>query len=309
MTSYTSIASYVLAVKLRSAKTILVEGITDKKVLKRVLLEHTIPSPGTPAYLIDDASMINDAVKLAGKGNKEKLLDVSEAFGETSNQFKYLADREWEGWNFTAPMTQDEPRPRNTGLLTKGHSIENYWFLESALAAYLKTAHPEHLTADFFQKLNTRFDEILRFAASYSLAVKDAQAITRCNALLSEIHILWDGDTYVLLDSFQDYLRTRGNEQQIYELWKERHLLLSTAGADTLQWLCHGHLGEEAIRCCTASLAKEFGVSRATLCAIERGSKSEKMAHDASHIAQLPQELIEPIGQLITWVKGADVAS
>lgn len=302
MSSYTSLASYVLAVRLRSAKTVLVEGKTDKKILSRIILEHVEQSGGAPSYLIDDVSIVNDSSQLAGMGNKDKLLQVGEVVGGAGDKFKCLADREWDGWDLGSIPKQLNLPDLSFGYFTKGHSIENYWFLESALTAFLKNAHPEHLSIKFFEALKSRFEEMLRFSASFSLAMKDAQVIVKSADLLNCSHVIWNGESYLLREGFQTALKCRGVQCEVYELWGNRHQALKYADSETLQWLCHGHLGEEAIRSCTAHLAAEFNMSRAVVDQIERGSKAEKMSHDASHISKLSRQSIDPLDKLVDWV-------
>lgn len=301
MSSYTSINSYLLAVKLRSAKTILVEGPYDKKVLSRVFLEHHISGGANPEFLIDDASIVNDKERMTGLGHKDKVLMLGGEIGE-SQRFTFLVDREWDGWSFVPELQDNAEVNRAVGFVTKGHSIENYWFLENALVEYLKSMYSEHLGVDFFNELNVRFNSFIRFSAAYSLAAKDANIITRCGGLLKASHIEWSGAEYNLDQSILTCLQARGVTANIITLLEQKYKLIHEATPDTLQWLSHGHLGEESLRCCSAHLAISHGASGAVVEAIERGGKLDKLAFDATYIAQLPSDSIDPLDKLISWV-------
>ena len=68
-----SLNAYEVAVRLlRSSKTIMVEGPTDKRVLNRMLLERATAIGRPLPCLIDECSIVGDA-QLAGKGAKERI--------------------------------------------------------------------------------------------------------------------------------------------------------------------------------------------------------------------------------------------
>jgi len=300
MSSYTSLNSYLLAIKLRSAKTVLVEGVSDKKVLSRIFLEHHIAESNNPNFVIDDASIVNDNTHMPSFGNKQKVI----AIGSSPNEkLTFLADREWDDWIFSPELKEEPQQNSHSGFFTRGHSIENYWFLEGALSEFLKNIYSEHLNVNYFSELSARFLKFAEFSAAYSLAVKDANVITKTNGLLKSSHITWTGSEYELNQSILSCLQSRQINIDIYSLFIEKYNLIKGAALDTLQWLSHGHLGEEALRCCAANLAIAHGVNNATIEAIERGYKFDKLCFDATYISQLPINTIEPIDKIISWIK------
>src|SRR5690242_20019632 len=101
MTPY-SLAAYKLAINLRSSKTILVEGSTDKKVLKRLFLQHQLDHSVKVNCLIDEISIISDEM-LSGKGNKEKIELVAAELKSQATKLNWLVDREWEGIDLDNP--------------------------------------------------------------------------------------------------------------------------------------------------------------------------------------------------------------
>lgn len=300
MSSYTSLNSYLLAIKLRSAKTVLVEGPSDKKVLSRIFLEHHIAENNNPNFVIDDASIVNDSTHMPSFGNKQKVI----AIGSSQNEkLTFLADREWDNWTFSPKPKEERQQNIYNGFFTRGHSIENYWFLEGALSDFLKNIYSEHLSVNYFSELSARFVKFAEFSAAYSLTVKDANIITRSNGLLKSSHITWSGSEYELNQSILSCLQSRQINIDLKNLFIEKYNLIKGSALDTLQWLSHGHLGEEALRCCAANLATAHGVNSVIIEAIERGYKFDKLCFDATYISQLPINSIDPIDKIITWIK------
>jgi hypothetical protein len=82
----------------------------------------------------------------------------------------------------------------------------------------------------------------------------------------------------------------------------QKHSLLS-ASPEVLQWICHGHLGEEMIRACAANLASEHGALALTVEQVERGRRVEKQLSDAEFVAQLEENAVHPLKTLVSWAE------
>lgn len=304
MTTY-SLAAYELAVSLiRTSKTIMVEGPTDKRVLSRMMLEREAAAGRSFRCVIDDCAIVNDAA-LAGKGAKTKVEFIANAIGVGSGRFNWLVDREWDDVDIERPQDFVTPSNAEVGVRTKGHSIENYWMRLDALSTYLKMFFGDGLTVEFFTLLEARFSPMLRLAAAYSFTAKRMSVVTRCGDAIRSRDIKWTGAEYVVLPSLTSSLRNRGVADDIaaeinIELGREN---LKAASIDVLQWMCHGHLGEELIRACAASLAGECGVQQPTLDQIERGRRSEKLLHDSDFLARQDEDAIHPLGALLAWAQ------
>ncbi|WP_433703935.1 hypothetical protein [Paraburkholderia sacchari] len=305
MSAY-SIEGYGVALALRSSKTILVEGPSDKRVLSRLILQHDIRKGQRTRFVIDEVALISNDENLSCKGSKEKVELIASALEKLSSKLNWLVDREWEGIDLDAdPMQFHVPPARAWGRRTKGHSIENYWFRDKFLSDYLKMFFGETLTFDFFNALSERFDSIIRIAAAYSFASKRLGTLSRSIGLVKAVHLDWTGDSYIVRQSLNVALKTRGCDEDLAaavnaELEKSS---IRNASIAVLQWLCHGHLGEEMIRACAAQLARASGCSDETVEAIERGARAEKMAHDVDRLAELDIEQVEPLGDLISWLE------
>jgi hypothetical protein len=303
MTTY-DLKSYALAIKLRSRKTILVEGPTDKRVISRLLLEREISTGNQRNCVIDDASLLGRDTSLVGKGNKEKVKEAAASLINHASKFNWLVDREWDGLDVDNPP---DPVPVSSsvswGHQTRGHSIENYWFCSNALGNYLKVSAGAELTGRFFAELESRFLAMLRFSTAISLVAKHFHIITSCSRLVQAAHLEWTGCAYRPNGSLNNaaLLRGIGADLQAETLCLLAKLEEKALTPNSLRWLCHGHLGEEALRACAAHLAAEHGLGGDGVSRIERGFHSEKLAHDADWLAIAGHNDISPLDRLVQW--------
>lgn len=303
MSAY-SLQAYLLAVNLRSAKTILVEGATDKRVIGRLLLEQQLLSNSRTNYVIDEVGIVSSDT-LSGKGCKEKVEIVAAALTPMARKVNWLVDREWEGVDLNnLPQTISELPDAGWGHRTKGHSIENYWLTEHALADYLKVFYGAQLPAQYFIELKTRFAAILQLATAYSFVAQRYGAITKCSGAISASHISWNGTHYVVSAAFNVVMASRQISNDIAtEICNElQKVFLQGLPTSSLQWLCHGHLGEEMIRACSANLAAGHGCDPKVVENIERGFRQEKAAHHADWLAKNQGHSVEPLDRLLEWV-------
>lgn len=303
MSQYKDINSYKLAVRLRSPKTILVEGSSDKTVISRFLLGRAFKEGKSGPYLIDDVTMISDEGMLSGLGNRDKVILIAKEMSTEKNKINCLADREWDGVDFNNLKNSEFNLESEHALFTKGHSIENYWFCSPALTDFLLQSHPTELSPQYLEDLEKRFPHILCFAASYSIAAKEASVINKCSDLLEHSDIEWNGAQYTLKNSATNKLTQRNSHVDIATLTNKQSETSKNTPHEILKWICHGHLGEEAIRVCSAHLAAEHGACNTTISAIERGNRQGKLQHDASHITNYDLEQLEPLGHLLSWIR------
>ncbi|ASE24435.1 DUF4435 domain-containing protein [Pseudomonas protegens] len=299
MSNYSSISSYLLAVKLRSNKTILVEGVSDKKVLSHFILKknHTDNIPTN--YCIDDASLIDDK-NLGAIGAKEKIQCI--AGRSSSDNFRCLVDREWDGFNSANLEYNAITAPNNT-FITKGHSIENYWFTSTSFIEFIIHTHHSNVTTIYLQKINDLYINILHFAAAYSLACRNLSIVTRATDMISHENILLTGNKFHASTCIDQKILSRGISCTLSDTIN--NLLSQTASLETnkLQWICHGHLGEQAIRSCIGKLAQLEGYNPETINSIEFGYKVEKLQLDSHHITALPEEGSDPLNKVLDWVR------
>lgn len=302
MSAY-DLKSYELAVRLRTRKTIVVEGMTDKQVLARLLTEHEAANGKTRQCVIDEISIVSREATFAGLGNRERVLRAGAQIATQSPKMKCLVDREWDGLDLANLKDPHPPIPAPAwGHMTHGHSIENYWFTESAACSYLKMAYGAELPGEYFNEFSSRFEAMLRVAAAFSLATQRLSLITTSGQLLRHEHVQWITGEYLPTGLLAAAGAARGMTVDLSaEILSEfRRPDFQQLSIESLQWLCHGHLGDQMLRSCAANLAKEFG-NEGIARAIERGFYATKLAHDADWLARSTPSKAAPLDDLVVW--------
>lgn len=297
-----SLAAYGLVLNLRSAKTILVEGQTDKQILGRMLLERALSRKTRIACVVDECDLVSDP-SLSGLGCRQKVETIALHVGPGTGRLNWLVDREWDGVDLTNPTAFTMLSAMAYGVRTKGHSIENYWLREDALVRYLKMFHGAELSAAFFEQLAERFESMLRIAVAYSVAAMRLGLLTRCLALIRSVDLAWNVDHYDVLGTLNASLVSRGVAVDLAAAVAAEHVNFAGVPCATLTWLCHGHLGEEVVRACAAALAASLGCSPKVAGQIERGRRADKLSHDADFLSHADEAAIEPLGTLLDWAQ------
>lgn len=309
-----SISGYLNAVMRRTDKTILVEGVTDRSVLLRLKSHQSAVASKDLPGLIDIAELISDD-EIAGFGKKEviqtilsKLASLSRASAAVTNKFGTLTDREWDGLSldldFTSPWF--EPTQQSPNFTTIGHSVENYFFRLELIETFLRQFFSDHLTQRFFNLLHQRFNAVIGFAVIYSLVLKSINAVRRADRLISRDMVEWHGDCYLANPSLNAGLHRRGvraNQNVFLRInsvvneYFERY-----TSTEPGRWLCHGHLGDQAIWSCIAHLARETGVANDVAEQIERGLRDVRLRHCADYLCRNDERSHVPLDLAINWL-------
>lgn len=306
-----SLLGYLNAVRLRSEKTLLVEGPSDQKLLGR--FRHEVPNR---CGQIDATEILGDPNEpsFAGKGSREKILQVIDALQRdpklaaiVNGKLGTLTDREWDGVTVGREVLDGWQPPVQwpPNFVTRGHSIENYFFSKSSFKAYLKLSFPENLTDEFLNMFDVRFPQMVALAFSWSITIRNLKAIKRANGL-SFNHVQWSGEHYILRPSIVEFLSGRGVEvpenfeQEIERLAKD--YLQNFAHEHPGVWLCHGHLGEELLWACVASLASELHLQGALPDRIEKADKQLRHRYLCDHLSQDQAELHVPLKDAVEWL-------
>jgi hypothetical protein len=302
MSAY-DLKSYALALKLRSKKTILVEGPSDKKVLSRMLLEREQVQKKARNCVIDDVALLSREPKLSKLGNRARVEAVVQTLEAQCPNLNWLMDREWEGLDSAGARYTESGEGNDRGFRTRGHSIENYWFENQPLSGYIKQLHGHDLSADFFGVLDLRFPQMLLTAAAVSLVAGAENIISSMNSLVSRHHFSWDGSNYHPAPQLNIDAKLRHIEVDIVAKIIERQQIINSNSDshDELRWICHGHIGEQVLRACAAHLAAESGAEEGVCAQIERGHHAIKLLHDADWLARAPVTQISPLDKLLDW--------
>lgn len=308
-----SLNGYLNAVLRRSARTVLVEGPSDKDILHRIEAEH-FPSK-TGKSTIDHAGMLDDP-QLAGMGNRRKVLAVrAKAEALSANLPKITAvlatliDREWDGLSFVSfvPSPGWSAPSQNPGhFVTLGHSIENYHFDADCVIEYLKFAFPAHLTTAVLATIRKHFLAMIALATVISLKVRDDGSIGKCTALVTPNHILINKDRIYLDQSFTDACAKR-NIPSAATIVADINSAVDAAWpslteSDCTRWLPHGHIGDDVLWCATAKIALLKGVPEKVTDEIARGSKKQRGQLQALWLGKRSAPTLEPLYDAIEWL-------
>lgn len=299
MSSYSSVSAYLLAVRLRTNKTLLVEGATDKKVLSHFILKKNHLDNVIANYSIDDASLIDDKA-LGPIGAREKIKNI--ASRRPPDNFRCLIDREWDGLNTSSLEYDTALFPGNT-FVTRGHSIENYWFTPGSFINFIIHTNPANVSAEYLRKIESHYVAILQFSAAYSLACKKLSILARANEMLSSENIALNNSTFTASSCLDNKIALRGHHCNLFKTTNTLLVQTKRFEHDKLQWICHGHLGEQAIRACIGKLAEIEGYNASTIESIEFGFKIEKLKLDSEHVTTLPEGSATPLNQVLNWIR------
>lgn len=301
MSSYSSVTSYLLAVQLRSKKTLLVEGTTDKKILSHFILKKNFTQNAPSDYCIDDASLVDDKT-LGPIGAKQKILKIAAKLN--SNKFRCLIDREWDDLDPISLQYVPTGRSDNT-YMTKGHSIENYWFTSESFIQFLIHTHPTLISQHYLQDISKNYTSILRFSAAYSLACRDFGILNRADEMIGYENLECTNGQFEAKTCIDQKIKDRGLPCDLARKVGDYLELTDHLEEEMLQWICHGHLGEQAIRACLGQLALQAGYDHSTIESITHGFKAEKSRLDADHVTTLPDEICYPFPAVLDWIRGA----
>jgi hypothetical protein len=311
MTGY-SMGGFINAVVRRSNRTLLVEGATDHIVISRFKSEkeHLVKKnlPG----VVDAAGILQEPL-LKGMGNKERILAVLQhvnAMPKKDLIFKklgVLVDREWDGLQVNMQLESDweEPVQNAPHFVTKGHSVENYFFSSFVVERYLRCFYSDKFDQNFFNELNSRFSKIIALAFVFSLGMRQAGAIGKADRLIGRNSVIWSNDKYLLKPDLCVGLKGRSVElpKNFDELLNANidQYLKAHFDEEPGKWVCHGHLGEQAIWACVANLALAFGANENIAEAIERGERQDKTKHSVDTICRT-QIVCDPLHAAVDWL-------
>jgi hypothetical protein len=189
-----SIEGYLSAVKIRERATLLVEGKNDKKTLDR--LHHAVLSAGSGS----SSSLVVDTTELIGSSGGLGAREVVEAtYTQAAAEgldFAGVVDREYRGFEFHPDLRDDLGAHQVEGealFWTRGHSIENYYFIQECILEFLALQFPHVLCPPCRAVISQSFSSILAYTCAVSLAARELGILKRCHGLSEPGH--WLGST------------------------------------------------------------------------------------------------------------------
>ncbi len=301
---------YPSAVTLRSNRTLLVEGIGDKRTVSRLVIELRNQNKMNSDNLwIDTASDIPNA----SGGNRERVEKMHNAIGAASGKFAALVDREFRDFDLSMPEDNSPSHRVVAGTLywTRGHSIENYYSTIAIIRGSLEQYSPEHLPTGYAQILSDAFPSILRACAGLSLAALKVGRLDRIRDIkdVDCWNVLVDGSVMIDVAKLSAILVSRGftaaESTAFATEWQNYILKLTAKDISLSQWICHGHLAQAHIWCAVAALLRHFGMEAN---AADRIAKRKKEDQSKTSAEKWCQECVSGNGEipsdLIKWISG-----
>ncbi|MBN3817688.1 DUF4435 domain-containing protein [Paraburkholderia sp. Se-20369] len=314
MTSYTSIGAYKIAMMVRSAKTILVEGETDASLLNRLILERALGSSHAGAKpVVDRVDLIKDQI-LSGMGNRQRVLKIAEAVGGSRDKFRGFVDKEWHGYDFVTEEVNNFlecDEALNSVMLTKGHSIENYFFDHSYYREFILRNFGDRLPHAYFEEIPKTVDSGLLAAFVLSAGARKAELIERCSGLISKDMLESTNAGFSMnIDLVIRALKARQVSDEKCEILRSEcervapRALGAASYALIARWAVHGHIGDAVIWAALAKLATVHGLPAKEADQIECGQRREKFLDGAQFLARREENDRVPIDRLLSWAQG-----
>lgn len=285
-----SIDGYLMALRMRGAPTLLVEGITDRKAVARVViaLEEAQGAPIGP-ITIDTVDLIDGhTVTLDGRQLVEHI--HSKAVSEGLPLFA-LVDREYRGFDIGESIIDRLSEHNvidNSLFWTRGHSIENYFLDEKHIIACLKFLFPESIPSSAYRRLIEAIPDLHAWGASVSLAALSNNMIKRSQRLFKVDN--WTIGATGKLELELSRIKARLMVRNVPEHAAQRFvdavvtyyaLCNSQSDATLNRWILHGHLGKEIIWTGVGKLLSQFGLSSAHIDSVCYGYTDEKLRKSA----------------------------
>ena len=206
-----SFAGYRLAIKLRSKKTVLVEGKSDKSLFQRFIVSR---APNPELADIDTADIFSgeDVRGLGARAKIDRFIEELNDDDDLKSRLVAFLDREWDGLIGDGDYFTDwsDPDQSENRWVSRGHSIENYSFSSDCVISYLEHFGHGVCTREICDNVCRNLKFLLAFAVAFSEIAFRRGIISRLGGILRYNDIAVD-DRGVRLDaSLSDRLKERG---------------------------------------------------------------------------------------------------
>ncbi len=304
MSNY-SIGGYKIAIRARSSKTLVVEGKDDRSLLQRIFLEEISGISVGDQVRVDASEIVKDPI-LSGMGARDRVAKIIEFCRPPNGKLKGLRDREWDFF-CTDNLSEIVGGVLDEDIfITRGHSIENYFFDINLCCDFLKRKFSSAINKDFLVAVHDCFGEMIDFSFAYSVACKRLNIIERMERVLSPIHVE-RRDALVLAEGFKAAMISRGIAREDVEMFFREfasineHASMRQATPQSRRWWSHGHLGEDALWACLGWVAMQHGVGETDAESICHGHKDEKRQGSAHMMALNFSGEYFPLDRIIEW--------
>lgn len=299
-----SLLGYINAVLRRSSKTIIVEGVADQTLLKRLLIERGDTSKVSP--FIDVSDIVDDDA-LSGLGARVRVLSIkqtSKGYRDATERLGTLTDREWDGLLDDAHQIQlfTPPNQGSNDFVTFGHSIENYAFDLECVISFVRFQFAEYYTQQLEQSIREMYPAAITFAAVYSVEMSRRSLVGKANSILTpELLEVRDG-AFALSSTADAVMASRTIAEGGDIITSVNSAVKQLAYNHNLAWFVHGHLGENALWAAIGKIAAGLGLIRGTVLAIASPTSRERDRFWRTWLATTGTAERTPLDQAVGWV-------
>lgn len=304
MSQYT-IGGYRIAIQLRTAKTILVEGATDKE-----LLDSLKTNWGVLSNVVIDTREVIDDIAFTGLGAKacvDTFISLVPNGSPVSSKFKGFVDREWE--DLIDPATLDPvpwsiPTQTNLRLRTLGHSIENYALSAQFVEEYLRHFGRQVANPEVIADVTSAVPSILRAAAAFSEVARKRYLIKKCSNVIELADVSWNGSHVIFSNAVEQRLISRQAPNAVGFLQDFDTLYKGTWSGHPLageaHYHAHGHIGDSILWVSVALIVESHGFSTEIAHDIAFGRRDEKRRVCYNWLSTLNRGALSPLDQALS---------
>lgn len=273
---------------MRSRRTLLVEGRTDRAITLRVLLELAKTGALNASKIVVDSSdqISSSDPALKGRGAREKVEVIHELASLSTIELLALVDREFREFDISYPTIGDKSPfhiVQNKSIFwTRGHSIENYFFLDTLFADCIRHHCSDTVDPALADLVVQSWTDLLCGAVGISFGLLKHSAITKMNGFPSVALWLFSATAGLTLDfgAIEAAALHRGLAPNDAAAIAQSCLDWMTAAQSLpdaiLRWSAHGHLGIQTLWAGVGRLALSLGTDPVTADQIASGMKDEK---------------------------------
>jgi predicted aconitase with swiveling domain len=259
---------YLIRLRMLKRKTLLVEGVKDKRVVSRVIMELEKNGLDLSRLVVDTAELISSDGRVIG--NREKVEQLHSMAWREELPLGAFVDREYRQFDIAdlLDLLNCHNVVSDTLFWTRGHSVENYFIAEGMIRRFLEFQFPEHVGASICTRVGSILPDILTHIAAVSIAAYEGSLISRLSGIWRTAHWGLDPNDHLQLEDrgFLSSLIERGVDSGAAEGFLSRvsdlRSLAQGREEGILRWISHGHIATEALWTAVGKFLESKGVDQ-----------------------------------------------
>lgn len=288
---------FLNAAQISKRKVLVVEGISDKKILK-ICAVNISRLRVKDASNIDISTVEDIEFPLPIFSNKEKVRYLHSQAKARKIKVACLIDREFDDFLTDLPL-QDQVQAeivegRNL-FRTRGHSIENYFFELDYVLEALTIKYASELEGNFDSVIETNYNQIASFSAAISLAALKCNLIKKIEGALEKSLFIYVNNkvmfNYSRVESllFSRSVCISDIEKFISHSISYKAEIERLNNIEFSKWITHGHIGYKSMWAIISMLVSDLG-NETVINQICRGHGDDKISIMANRWSRTPEE-------------------